>query len=231
MSYATDVRGLLDGTLRSFSLDLVKIVWSYLVFPTATPGIVTKLLLKVGSPGHEEGQFNSSIDGVAWSSDYKIWVSSGCKVQMFGDDGTYLQQVAQGQLAMPRGIAFAANGHAYIADRLNQRIQVFQSDGLFVRQVNANSELGSPLNVAVDREKQRLFVTDGYGVNVLELDDGRIWLRIGQGKLQDIRGVAVHASGQVAVTDVGKNHMQVCRWCLVRVCPKPWVRYTTHTAS
>lgn len=63
----------------------------------------------------------------------RLWISSVAgRVQQFAQDGTFLRGIgsgqgdAPGQFYIPHGIAIDPQGHLYVADALNHRIQKFQ---------------------------------------------------------------------------------------------------------
>src|SRR5689334_22195924 len=99
-----------------FSLDLVKIVFSYLVCSTAIAGAKPKLLLTIESEGEAEGQINllNLSWGVACSPVNTIWLCNGDKVSVFSDEGKFLHHAAEGQLKDADGIAIAQDGQAFI---------------------------------------------------------------------------------------------------------------------
>lgn len=76
----------LADALLVFSLDLVKIVFGYLVCGPATADAKPKLLLTIESKGDAEKLFKGYCYGVACSPDNKIWVSSMDKVSVFSDE-------------------------------------------------------------------------------------------------------------------------------------------------
>jgi sugar lactone lactonase YvrE len=86
------------------------------------------------------GYFNGPTD-VAWDPAGNIFVSDGyvnsrmAKFDMHGnflmDWGSYGTEI--GQFRLPHAMLTDAMGNVYVADRTNRRIQVFDSDGNFLR--------------------------------------------------------------------------------------------------
>lgn len=207
----------LAEALHVFSLDLVKIVCGYLVWPTATAGATPKLLLTIGSQGFGDGLFPTgrSCYGIACSHvDNTIWVSSYRRVQVFDCEGKFLYQAAEGQWRDPMGIAFAANDEAFIADNEARCIVVCRPDGSLARRMGSEGkgegQFNRPHDVALDRKRELLLVGDNYGhrVQVLGLDGSFVRAWMVDDEAEDPRGIALsEASGEIAL----------CNWEKVKV--------------
>lgn len=80
---------------------------------------------------------------VAFDPDGNIYFSDGynnSRVAKYDSDGNWVGSWGErgsepGQFRLPHGIAADDQGRIYVADRSNNRIQVFESDGTFVRQI------------------------------------------------------------------------------------------------
>jgi DNA-binding beta-propeller fold protein YncE len=134
---------------------------------------------------------------------------------------------APGQFRTPDGIAVDLRGNVYVADRENNRIQKFDSNGSLIAIWGRGDgslglgpgEFNGPYAVA----------TDGYGnVYVLDSRNNRVqkfsssgrfllmWGRgggdgsfgVGPGELADPRGIEVERRGIVYVSDHGNNRIQ-----------------------
>jgi streptogramin lyase len=89
-----------------------------------------------------DGQFRQPTD-VTWDPQGDIFISDGyinARVAKYDKNGDWVKQwgehgTAQGQFNTPHSIAADAKGNIYVADRGNRRIQVFNSDGTFLRQI------------------------------------------------------------------------------------------------
>src|SRR5260370_9331562 len=62
------------------------------------------------------------------------WSSDVCSSDLFTSSGTYVTQwgafgTGSGQFDVPGGVAVDGNGEVYVADRNNNRIQKFTSNG------------------------------------------------------------------------------------------------------
>jgi len=88
-----------------------------------------------------DGQFRQVTD-VAWDAAGNTYISDGyinSRVAKVDKDGNWLKSWGTpgdqpGQFNTPHSIATDAQGHVYVADRGNRRIQVFDGDGTFLRQ-------------------------------------------------------------------------------------------------
>jgi DNA-binding beta-propeller fold protein YncE len=88
------------------------------------------------------GQFRQPTD-VTWDAQGDIFISDGyinSRVAKYDRNGRWVKQwgdrgTASGQFNTPHSIAADAKGNIYVADRGNRRIQVFDADGNFLRQI------------------------------------------------------------------------------------------------
>ena len=89
-----------------------------------------------------DGMFRQVTD-VAWDSAGNTFISDGyinSRVAKVSKDGDWLKSWGEpgdqpGQFSTPHSIATDAQDHVYVADRGNRRIQVFDTDGKFLRQM------------------------------------------------------------------------------------------------
>ena len=88
-----------------------------------------------------EGMFRQVTD-VAWDSAGNTYISDGyinSRIAKVDKDGNWLKSWGEpgdqpGQFNVPHSIAVDAQNNIYVADRGNRRIQVFTSEGKFLRQ-------------------------------------------------------------------------------------------------
>jgi DNA-binding beta-propeller fold protein YncE len=89
-----------------------------------------------------DGMFRQVTD-VAWDSAGNAFISDGyinSRVAKVDKDGNWVKSWGElgdqsGQFNVPHSIAVDAAGNVYVADRGNRRIQVFDGDGKFLRQM------------------------------------------------------------------------------------------------
>jgi hypothetical protein len=90
----------------------------------------------------EDGLFRQVTD-VAWDAAGNTYISDGyinSRVAKVDKDGNWLKSWGEpgdkpGQFSTPHSIALDAEGNVYVADRGNARIQVFDGNGKFLRQI------------------------------------------------------------------------------------------------
>ena len=112
------------------------------------------------------------------------------------------------------GIALANDGLVYVADRTNNRLQVFQKDGTFVREAfirpeTLGSGAASGVALSVDPAQRWLFVPDGTNNVVWILDretlevQGRFG-RLGKyaGQFYRLHNLAIDSRGNLYTTEV-----------------------------
>jgi len=150
-----------------------------------------KLLLTIGTErvaGVDATHFDKPTD-IAFASDGGVYVSDGYgnnRVAKFSADGKFLfdwghKGSAPGEFDLPHGIAVDAQGLVYVADRSNSRIQVFDSNGRFLRLFQSDA-LGRPWGLAIGPDNL-LYVIDGGDLKPAGLDRGRILKLDVQGKI------------------------------------------------
>jgi NHL repeat len=89
-----------------------------------------------------DGMFRQVTD-VAWDAAGNSYISDGyinSRIAKVDKDGNWLKSWGEpgdqaGQLNTPHSIAVDAQGNVYVADRGNRRIQVFDGDGKFLREI------------------------------------------------------------------------------------------------
>jgi len=92
---------------------------------------------------HVDGQFRQPTD-VTWDTQGNIFVSDGyvnSRVAKFSKDGDWVKSwgekgTKEGEFDTPHSIASDARGNIYVADRGNRRVQVFDSNGAFLRSIS-----------------------------------------------------------------------------------------------
>ena len=157
-----------------------------------------------------DGMFRQVTD-IAWDSAGNSYVSDGyinSRVAKFDKNGNWVKSWGEpgdqpGQFLQPHSIAVDASDHVYVADRGNRRIQVFDGDGKFLRQIridvpvdpNARPAIGSKPRLPIAGNQtiapgapwaicitpnQVLYAADGY--------PGRIYKMTLEGKVLGVLG-------------------------------------------
>src|SRR5580698_3435372 len=89
-----------------------------------------------------DGQFRQPTDGT-WDSNGNIYISDGyinSRVAKYDKNGDWVKSWGSfgdkpGEFNLAHGIASDVNGNIYVADRQNLRIQVFDTEGKFLRAI------------------------------------------------------------------------------------------------
>jgi DNA-binding beta-propeller fold protein YncE len=129
-------------------------------------------------------------------------------------DGSYVSQwgrkgKAESEFAAAHGIAIDSANRIYVADRGNNRVQVFSPDGKFVA---AWTDFGNPFGVLVVGDV--LLVSDGdvHRISHLRLADGKITAQWGNPELLQLPHLmAVSPQGRLYVAEVNGNRVQIFR--------------------
>ena len=137
---------------------------------------------------------------------------------------------ADGQLNGPEGLSVHSNGDVYVADTVNNRVQVFTSEGEFVRawggfcdisefencsDPNGEGQFNSPEGLVVDSVNERVYVSDTLNNRIQVFDlEGNFQLMWGEPGGDDSQlnlplGLDVDSSGRVYVADLLNHRIQV----------------------
>src|SRR5450432_31846 len=117
-------------------------------------------------PGSDSLHFNRPTD-VAVSKDGSIYVSDGyrnSRIVKFSAAGKYLFSWGSkgskvGEFNIPHAIDLDSAGNVYVADRENNRIQVFDSRGKFLKQIQ-DTHFQNLYSLAIEKGNQELFAID-----------------------------------------------------------------------
>jgi len=122
---------------------------------------------------------------------------SGNFIKTWGGKGT-----ERGKFDVANGIAIDAKGLLWVTDRENQRIQIFDQDGKYVREIKY---AGLPCSLDIGR--QNIYMVNGFAGQVLKLDlDGKVLAATGKpgngvGEFGEAHFVAVSPKGEIYVAD------------------------------
>jgi len=136
------------------------------------------------------------------------------RVLKFDKNGTFLKTwggkgTEPGQFEVAHGIAVDAKGLLWVMDRENQRIEVFDQDGKFVRELKY---AGLPCSVQIGT--QYIYMVNGFAGQVLRLDlDGKVLAATGKpgkglGEFGEAHFVAVSPKGEIYVADTINSALQ-----------------------
>jgi len=177
------------------------------------------ILMKLGEKnvaGEDDTHFNKPAD-IAFAANGDFYIADGygnSRVVKFNKSGQFLKAwgkkgTAPGEFNLPHAVQIDNQGHVYVADRENNRIQIFDAEGNFLREFAGMSPFG--LFITPD---QSLFVADGRANKVLKLRlDGKVltsWGATGPepGHFQLPHGLTVARDGAIYVTEITGKRIQ-----------------------
>jgi DNA-binding beta-propeller fold protein YncE len=180
------------------------------------------VLLTLGTRG-EAGEWNEAAgsrrlnqpNDVAIAPNGDVFVAQGhtpgptgdARVLKFDRNGRFITSwggkgTGPGQFAVAHGIAIDARGLLWVMDRENQRIQVFDTDGRFIRQMRY-----AGLPCSVDIGPQYVYMVNGFAGQVVQLDlAGNVLAALGRpgkgpGEFGEAHFIAVSPRNELFVAD------------------------------
>ena len=181
-----------------------------------------QVLLTIGTAG-EAGEWNEAAgshklnqpNDVAVAGNGDIFIVQGhtpgpkgdARVLKFDKTGRFLTQwggkgTAPGQFEVAHGIAIDAKGLLWIADRENQRIQLFDQAGTFVREMKY-----AGLPCAMDIGREYVYMVNGFAGQVVRMDlAGKVLAVVGRpgtgpGEFGEAHFIAVSPAQELFVAD------------------------------
>ena len=183
-----------------------------------------QLLLKLGIakiPGNDSLHFDRPTD-IAVADDGSFYVSDGygnSRIIKFSSSGDYLFQWGTfgnkpGEFNIPHAITMDKVGNLYVADRQNNRIQVFDGNGTFLKELKNNESVVQLPSITLDHQ-QNLFAIDydfadsviiGSTIFQYEKNDSPVYrfgeIGIGKRSTSWYHDIAVDSRGNIYVGDI-----------------------------
>jgi DNA-binding beta-propeller fold protein YncE len=188
-----------------------------------------QLLLTIGTRG-QAGTWDETAgthllnqpNDIAIAANGDIFVAQGhtpgpngdARVLKFDKTGKFLTQWGghgkePGKFEVAHSIAFDAQGNLWVADRENQRIQVFDTSGKYLREMKY-----SGLPCAFEIAKDYVWMVNGFAAQVLKLDlQGKVLAATGKqgkdaGEFGEAHFIAVSPHGDLYVADSVNANLQ-----------------------
>jgi len=182
-----------------------------------------EVLLTLGTKG-KAGEWNEAAgtrlfnepNDIAIAANGDIFITQGHtpgagkgdpRVLKFDKDGKFIKSwggkgTEPGKFDVAHGLAIDAKGLLWVTDRENQRIEIFDQDGKYIREVKY---AGVPC--ALDIGKENIYMVNGFAGQLLKLDlDGKVLAAVGKpgngvGEFGEAHFIAVSPKGEIYVAD------------------------------
>ena len=183
----------------------------------------------VGQLGQGAGEFqmpnhilipsNPALAGMVVVSDsradlIKVYSSGGAAIRQFGGSGN-----AAGQFNFPTGTFVSPDGELFVADQNNNRIQVFSTEGLFLRAFGRSTFMGlgtyARTQGLTGDSQGRIFVADAFQGTVKVIDaQGNAISTVagfgeGPGQLKAPTSLVIDRNNRLFVVSSGNSRVEV----------------------
>ena len=158
------------------------------IFKFSRDGQILMTLGKAGVAGDGPDEFNQPSDVIV-AANGDIFVADGhggnsnARIVKFSRDGKFIKAwgkkgIAPGEFDTPHGLAFDSKGRLFVADRNNNRIQIFDQEGNFIEQW---TQFSRPSGIFIDA-KDNIYVADSESNSVRAHPGWKRGIRIGHVK-------------------------------------------------
>jgi len=179
-----------------------------------------EVLLTIGTKG-QRGDWNDTShllnepNDVAIARNGDIFVAQGhtpgpngdARVLKFDKTGKFIKSWGgkgkePGKFDVAHGLSFDSKGQLWVTDRENQRIQIFDQDGKYIKELKY-----SGLPCSLDIGSQNIFMVNGFAGQLLKMDlEGKVLGVTGKpgkglGEFGEAHVIAVSPKGEVYIAD------------------------------
>lgn len=181
--------------------------------------------------------FSDLFYGMSVDASHNLYVSSFNYIKKYDSEGYFIRKWGgkgdkTGQFNTPKRVSFDNNGHVYVNDAFNNRVQIFESDGKYITQFGkygkAKGDIDSAQDIAVDMEGN-IYVIGHNQYTIQKFDknfkyitwwgkvwsEGQGWYRPGfwefrnDGNLEGRVTVAIDSEGNIVAADGSNNRIQI----------------------
>jgi len=183
-----------------------------------------RVLMRFGNNGAQPGDNNTPYaynrpTAVAFEPNGTYFVSDGyvnSRVVRYSKDGEFQLQwgrkgTGEGEFDLVHDVALDAGGRVYVADRTNERVQIFDRDGHFLGQWR---NVGAAWGLAYASRENAFYMADGKNNRVVKLNlDGQVLGVLGSfgktpGKFDFVHHLAVDSTGAIYTVEIKNWRVQ-----------------------
>lgn len=183
-----------------------------------------RLLMVIANSGRTPGDDNSPYafnrpTGITFQPNGDFLVSDGyvnSRVVSYTREGVFLRKwgskgTGDGQFDIAHDVALDKQGRVYVADRTNNRIQVFDLNG---RLLAKWTSIGQPWGLAYAAKEDALYMADGENNRIVKLNlEGQVLGVLSSfgktpGKLDFAHHIAVDSDGSLYVSEIKNWRVQ-----------------------
>lgn len=173
-----------------------------------------------GTPGNNDSKdaFNEPT-GIAFGKNGDLFISDGyvnARVIKFNRDGEYITHwgkkgTGDGEFNLVHDVCLDSEERIYVADRLNQRIQIFDTNGKFLGKW---TDIGAPWGLAYSRKENCIYMCDGVNNRIVKLSlEGQVLGTLSSygkvpGKLDFAHNIALDSTGAIYVAEIKNWRVQ-----------------------
>jgi sugar lactone lactonase YvrE len=142
-------------------------------------------------------------------------------IRKLGKPGTEHTSTAPGEFAKPTGVAVDQDGNVFISDTWNNRVEVFDADGTFIRTFGEAGDgpgyFARPKGISIDGDGH-VWVADALQDRVqVFTPEGRLLIYMGEpgllpGQFQSLANVMVDKNNRVLTTELYPGRLQAFRY-------------------
>jgi DNA-binding beta-propeller fold protein YncE len=179
-----------------------------------------KVLMTLGTKGQrgvwtDSTQLLNEPNDIAIAGNGDVFIAQGHtpgangdpRVLKFDKNGKFIKSWGgkgkePGKFDVAHGLAFDAKGQLWVTDRENQRMEIFDTDGKFIKELKY-----AGLPCSLDIGPQNIYMVNGFAGQLLKLDlDGKVLAATGKpgkglGEFGEAHVLAVSPKGEIYIAD------------------------------